>query len=490
MAGDWRSRARPVTRTPSSTGEAPGSDWRSRARPIAEPGTPLADALASQAGDVVTVETPSGPAQFTRGGERFYSPEEAAQLMDAGGARFREKALGAGLSFLSGGGPLLDELAGAAKALDPARLGAMAREALAGKTTPAVLDTYRQARDTARQDVARATRDTSPTLKLGGRELPVLPMAGAALPSILAPNPATVGARILSSGAQGAVAAAGNSEADLTRGQGGDFAGDVALGGGVGLGAGAVAEGLAAPLRWVAGKASGEARAAGEAARAQAQAAADKAVKSQEGMLGRVIATQGNAMETVMDVLNHPERFSEAEIQRALALLNSDFGKTLLSRAAGNNMTKLVEAVPVEEETRTALAAAREAALPESVARVLAQQRAGLGSDVATKAWKSIGQRALLGAAGSTLGAGAAWAVGADPKVGAGIGATAGFLPQGALQFMRNQAARPLVQEAVNNAGASAFEAGANALSRGGSAFSPLAQQRDKDAIDAFLTGG
>ncbi|HAM55951.1 MAG TPA: hypothetical protein DCQ64_11285, partial [Candidatus Rokubacteria bacterium] len=48
------------------------------------PGSPLEKVLAEQKGDVVTVQTPTGPTQFTRDGSPFYSPDEAAQMGQAG----------------------------------------------------------------------------------------------------------------------------------------------------------------------------------------------------------------------------------------------------------------------------------------------------------------------------------------------------------------------------------------------------------------------
>ena len=79
-------------------------------------GSPLEKAMKEQSGEIVTVETPTGPAQFTRDGQRFFSGDELAQ-MDAG-PKARESALSGALSFLSGGGPLIDEFKGIEAALN------------------------------------------------------------------------------------------------------------------------------------------------------------------------------------------------------------------------------------------------------------------------------------------------------------------------------------------------------------------------------------
>lgn len=465
----------------------------------AEPGTPLDKALREQAGDVVTVETPTGPARFTRSGSRFMSGDELSTAMNSGPGP-DERVLEGALSFLSGGGPLMDEMAGASKAMNPVELAKYLASKVGGRNAKSPLDTYRNERDSVRRDVAMATHHASPVADVMGLKVPVLPALGAIAPTLAAPNPATALGRIGLSGAIGAEQAVGGSQADLTRGEAADFGKDVLVGGGAGLAAGGVAEGLTAPFRMLSGKLGSLASEAKDAVTAATQKTKDEAVRSAVGGLGRVVATQGNSMETVMDVLRNPQWYDDATVQAAYRLAESPDGKLLLSRAAQNNMAKLTQSLGAEDVARQALGAASDAAAPGAVAAEVARKTApgAIASDVGGKFWKSVGQRAVLGAAGSGVGAGAAWLAGEDPKVGAGIGATAGFMPQGALQFMRNQAASPVVRYGASSLVGNLLNAEAGAVAKGAAAISPVAQQgaratadeREEDAISAFLNGG
>ncbi len=133
---------------------------------------------------------------------------------------------------------------------------------------------------------------------------------------------------------------------------------------------------------------------------------------------------------------------------------------------------------------------AANAAQPAAVGAEVAAKTApdAILKDVLGKGWRSVGQRAALGAAGSGLGAGAAWVAGEDPKVGAGIGATAGFMPQGALQFARNQAASPVVQHGANSLIQNLLEQGAGAAGKAAQAATGAFSQDEDDAIQAFLS--
>lgn len=187
------------------------------------PGSPLSLALKEQRGDVVTVETPTGPAKFTREGRPFLSPEEVRAKMQEPNPGFREKGLEGLLSFFSGGGPLIDELRGA---------DAGARSALRGEMNP--LDAYRQVRDQTRSDVSRATRNASPVVSIGGAKIPVLPALGAAVTNLLVPNPASILGRVALGAEQGAVQSLSEDESDLTRGEYGPAATAFLRGGGSG----------------------------------------------------------------------------------------------------------------------------------------------------------------------------------------------------------------------------------------------------------------
>lgn len=488
---DWRKEAEPV------------ADWRAEAEPVevatGAPGSPLDRALKDQVGEVVTVQTPTGPVRFDRQGRNVRTAEEQAQMMDGGGARLKERLLEGGLSTLSGGGQFLDELAGATKAFSLPELAQKVFGVAHGESVELPMDTYRRTRDSARRDVASATRNASPAVDVMGAKIPVLPAIGAAIPSMLAPLPAGVLGRILSSGAQGVEAAAGDSTADLTQGEGEQFASDVGQGAKWGLAGGAGAEVLAAPLRGFARGAGREADLARQAVLDATQAAKDKAVRSATGDLGRLVATQGNSMESVMEVLRNPQWFTDDVVQKAYAIAQSPEGKTQLSRAALNNLTKLEGSFKAEPGVREALGSATAAAAPDAVAEAVAQKTAlpAIAEDVGGKFMRSVGQRAALGAAGSALGAGVSYATGQDPKTGAGIGATAGFLPQGVLQFARNQAQSPVVQYGANTMMQRLLSRGTGAAARAGSLMTPVAEsakpsrdEQEQEAIQAFLSGG
>lgn len=447
------------------------------------PGSPLEKALAEQTGDVVTVETPTGPTQFTRSGAPFMGPEASAQMGAAADARFKERVLEGGLSFLSGGGPLVDEFAGLGAAGSPKTW----------REGEGPLDAYRRGRESARRDVASATRNASPSISIAGAKIPVLPALGAALPSMMAPLPLGAFGRILSSGVQGAESAFGNSEADLTRGDVTGALRDTGIGAGTGLAAAGVAEGVTAPLRFIAGRAGQEASAAKDAVTAARQAAADKAAASAQGDLGRLGATQGNSMETVMDVLRNPQWFPDEVVQEAYAIAQSPEGKAMLARAATNNMAKLRSSFAAEPGVRGALASAQSAASPSAVAADVAARTApeAIVNDVGSKTWSTIGKRAALGAAGSAVGSGIGWLTGnEDAAKGGGLmGGLIGINP-GVLRFAENQSRSPVVQYGANALVQKLLNQGAGAVAKTGAAAAPVLQQDEEESVKAFLSGG
>jgi len=474
-------------------------DADSDEQPIADLGSPLDKALFAQKGDVVDVETPTGPARFDRQGRRVMNADESRQMMDAGGARLKERALEGALSTLSGGGPLVDEMAGAAKALSPLELARKALGYAVGGYNQSPLSTYRSARDSVRRDVGRSTRNASPNVDVFGTKVPILPAIGAAIPSMLAPLPAGFIGRVLSSSAQGAESAAGTSSADLTDGQGAQFIDDVGSGAAWGTAGGMGAEALGAPFRLIGRGAGREAGLASQAVSDATQAAKDKAVRSATGDLGRLVATQGNSMESVMEVLRNPQWFTDEAVQKAYAIAESPQGKTQLSRAALNNLTKLEGGFNAEPGVRDVLANANAAAAPAAVANEVAQKTAlpAIAKDVGSKFMRSVGQRAALGVAGSALGAGGAYLTGQDPKTGAAFGATAGFMPQGVLRFARNQAKSPEVQFGANTLMQRLMDQTTGTAARSGALMTPVAEsarpsidEKEREAVQAFLSGG
>lgn len=421
------------------------------------PGSPLEQALAEQPGDVVTVQTPTGPAQFDRKGNRVMNAEESQSMMDAGGARLKERALEGGLSVLSGGGTMMDELAGMGAIGDP-------RKARPGENA---LATYVRVRNGVRKDVDSATRNASPQVDVGDSKLDVLPALGAAIPSMLAPVPGGPLMRILGGGATSAIDQVGRSTADLTNGEVGDFAKDVGGAGGAGLAISGLAEGLAAPLRGFGRGATKQAGLAKDAALEAMQAARDKAARQAMSALGGVASGQGNSLETVADVLRNSHLYSAQVVNEARAYMQSAEGKVMMNRAALNNLEKLANSAPREEAARVALASAQRAAQPAAVADEVGQQL-DTGNALRTlgkKAWTSLGQRAVLGGLGSAAGSGVDWALGRDDHKGGEYGFGAGFLAgPGAVQFMRNTVKSPAVQHVANKAIAAVLRGSSGAI--------------------------
>lgn len=214
---------------------------------VADAGSPLDKALKSQTGDVVTVDTPTGPAKFTRSGQRFYDADEAKELFGKSMANTLDTGLKeASLSFLSGGGRLMDEMGGALKAAQSFPDWVRGRVGLG--------DTYRKGRDDIRAEVARSTARSSPQVSIPftDAKVPALPVLGAMAPSLLAPLPATALGRIALATEQGGQSALEASEADLTRGQAADAALDTVKGAGLGLGTSLLGEGVTAGARGIA----------------------------------------------------------------------------------------------------------------------------------------------------------------------------------------------------------------------------------------------
>lgn len=468
----------------------------------ADAGSPLDSALRDQPGDVVTVETPTGPAQFTRSGQRFYGGDELKQRMDSQEPAFRQRMLEGATSLLSGGGPLMDEMRGAAAVVGAPALAQRAANALVGEPNEPAGDTYRRVRDDTRRTVDGATNNASPTFNVGKVKLPILPMVGAAVPSLFAPLAAGPVARIASATYQGGASAAADSRADLTQGDAKGFAKDTGMGTALGAVGGAAGELLGAPLRWLSRRTGGEASAAKDVLQGQIQSARDKAVQSARGQLGNNTAVQGNAMESVMEVIRSPGAFPHETVMDAMAFIQSPQGQQLLKRAVANNIDKSTGALAAEPGLRSALAEATQQMQPGAVAGELSSRldpNAVMG-DLGKKAWNSLGQRAAISAGGAAVGGLASMATGHDFSTGASMGGLSGFAAPGVLQFLRNQSRNPALQHTVNAYAERILNGGANAVSREGAAFAPVVNkdlesgqkqldEEDERAVQAFLAG-
>lgn len=457
-----------------------GSQVPTSAPTAAPAGSPLERALQTQQGDVVTVETPTGPAQFTRDGRRVLSAEEASQQMNAGEARLKERALEEGVTFFANGGKLADEIAGlgAAQTAVPRFLASK----VTGQQAMNPLEAYVATRNRVRRDVAGAEKN-SPTVEVAGLNVKPVALLGAAAPSLGVGLPETMLGRLGLGAATAAIDEVGASEADLTKGETGQFGKDVVRAGGAGLVAAGAGELATAPLRAIATKASGESALARQALESATQEARDKAARSALGSLGGVVSAQGNAAETIGDILRNPHLYSQNVVLEAYNFMRTPEGQQLMNRAAMNNMERMPGLLSREAEARQVLSAAQASAAPGAVSKEVAAKVApgAVVSDVGRKFMKSVGQRAALSAGGAGVGALISEATGGDWKTGGAIGAGSGWATPGVLQFMRNQANNPALQTVANRAMADLLELAANTTARGARSVEPMTSTAQRE---------
>ncbi len=440
---------------------------------------------------VRTIQTPTGKTYLDAQGRPVRTPQESQQMFDANEAKFRQRVLEGGLSTLSGGGTMMDELNGAMAVGDP-------RQRREGE---AMGDRYRRVRDTTRRDVDTATRNASPTVSVGDVELPGLPMVGAALPSLMAPLPGGAFARILSGGATAAIDQAGRSEVDVSRGDNlTDFAADLVKSGGMGLGFSGLAEGLALPARAIGRGATSQAAGAAQAAEAANAAKAAKALASAEGRAGG-ITTGGMSTLRAIDetAANINGKYTAQEVAAALAAQASPEMQAIREAANLNTIAKLPRYLPAQAKANAAMTTAAEAATPSVVALKTAGQLdpATAMSDWGEKAWNSVGQRAVGSAMGGAAGAGADWLMGNEHHQGGFLGIGAGVMSApGMVQFMRNTRASPVMLNMASRGLASAASSTVDlfareglvgaAMSRGAVATPETAPQRQQSAFEAL----
>lgn len=455
--------------------------------PKVEPGMPLDRALKTQQGDVVTVETPTGPAQFTRDGQRVLSAEEAQQQMEGGAARLKERALEEGVTFFANGGKLLDELAGLGAA--QTAIPRFVASKVTGQQAMNPLEAYVQQRNRTRADVAAAERN-SPTVNVAGLAIKPVAVAGAVAPSLGVGLPETVLGRLALGGGTAILDEVGASEADLTKGEAGQFGKDVVRAGAGGVLAAGAGELATAPLRAIASRASRESALARQALEGVTQEARDKAARSALGSLGGVVSAQGNAAETIGDIMRNPHLYSQPVVLEAYNFMRSPEGQQLMNRAALNNIERMPGLLAREADARSVLGAAQSAAAPSAVAQEVAQKVApsAVASDVGKKFMRSVGQRAALSAGGAGVGALISEATGGDWRTGGAIGAGSGWATPGVLQFLRNQSSNPALQTVANRAMADLLELASNATARGARSVEPAAAQATRDDSRDRLT--
>lgn len=409
---------------------------------------------------IVETDTPQGKVR-SRGGLPILSPEEVSQRLDAGDARLREKALAGLLSFVSGGGPLVDEGKGALEALK------RVPRYLAGDNGESLGDTYTKARDSARKTVKDATADASPSVSVGGVDVPLLPLAGALASS--GPLGETALARLAASTFGAGLNAAGASEGATPS----EVAKDTAVGGGLGLAGAGVGEVLGAAARPLARALRGKSEEASRAVAEAEKAAADKAARSAVGAVGGHTAGVANTLGRLEEIARNPlGLYSAEEVAAALERLGEPDLVALRQQMTQNLMSKAGNQGPALARAREDMLSALVAASPESVAAKAAAKLdpSKQGADFGRSLWRSVGQRALIPGALGAAGAGVSLLTGGDPVKG-GLGGLAGgaFLSQpGVLAFLRNQAGNPARQALVTALAARGADTAGDLAARAG----------------------
>jgi hypothetical protein len=411
-----------------------------------------------------------------------FDPDEAQaaqaqsqQFADTQRAYDKEKTLKGALSFVSGGGPLVDELAGAQVA---AKSGARTLTEPGYAVDP--LTSYRRGRDSARTEVDQATRDASPTVNLPLLgETPVLPLAGAVVSTLPVPGAATLAERLAAGGFMGGLGALSGSRADLTRGDPKQVRRalvDTALGTGTGIAAAGVAEAPRA-LGKFGGEVMDRARLAQQAKSAEAAAKQTAAARAASGQAGTAFRRE---VELALDMLRNPDDFAPEVVAAARKSLARPEVQEELARQMGN----VADELPA--------AAARKATTREEFVRMATEESGRAANDaserLASPYANVLGPRAVRGAYRT------ATAVG-DAAIG---GATKGWLPSSpvSVTMMMNMAKDPAMRFAVGgslqkwasplgNSGA----AGAAGASRAVQSASDISED-DKKAISAFVDGG
>ena len=437
-------------------------------------------------GDIHANETPEQAAK--RLGGTYRSPAEVGDVLQrAGDMSLKEgivkPAIAATQGALSNFG---DELAAATETVNQAgkhRFGVLG--ALADPDTR-LLESYRRNKGDWQKITDESTKDNSIPYLLG---------------ALASPNPAGkagILGRLLAAGAQGIAGAVGDSRHSLADGDVGGVAKDGAVGGVLGLGAGAVGEALAAPMRLIGRGAGVRAGEASLAQRALNQTAADKAIKTEVGNLGRNTASQGNAMESILEGAYPRGPVGDEAHQAATEFVNSEAGRKLIDRSILNNVSKGGSLLSEEEAIRLALAQRKAAATPEAIAAKTAVdlEPGGVAKDLLGKWARSHGQRIALGAAGAAAGAGVAQLTGQDKSTGAVMGGLLSPTAPGALQFLRNQAGSPKVQHLALKTLQGLAEKGSDVTGKAAVGAARLAGSKpavspdEEKAIRAFLTGG
>ena len=361
-----------------------------------DPASPLAKAAAEQTGDVLEIQTPTGPWRGTREGVPVLSADEATAHMDP---LLRQRRM-QGLASLAQGASLglAGPVAGANAVKD--RLREYLGKKLTGEPTEALGDTYQKAADSTRASLNEATRQGSPTVRvpLTQTDLPVLPMVGAGLTMGPVGAAPTAAGRVLGSGYAAGLQAGGESDFEPA---------DTATGALAGMALAAPLEGAGALGSWLSKRAGLKARAARVSGIEQELSKAEKARASALGAVGSIGAQQQNALTWYDDVLSGRIKVSPEVMAKAQSV-DPQMLQSLRDRAATNAIERLGRLAPAEDAARAEFAQAVELAKPEAAAGRFGERVESAYADQAGKIASSVAPRVATGLAADVLGTGSA----------------------------------------------------------------------------------
>lgn len=383
----------------------------------------LAERGQKQPDGTYLVDTPQGPVHFDASGNELDAREQP-------GESNKEAALTRVLATAAAGAQgFAPQIAGAAKVVAqlPSNPG----------------EVYRQQRDETKATIDAAREEAG----IG------YDIAGAVLSSGLA-APGTILGRVALAGGVAAANAAATSDVDLTKDGAdlGGFAGDVALGAGIGLASAGVGEGLGAGIRKLGGLVTGNAAKAIATQTAKDAAIVEKEVASLVGKAGAETQKGSRLIEN---------------LQRGTGgIPNVPGAQQLAQGVLANNLTDLPGQLAVIDAAKAAAAAARAAAPGEAAKRTRDYFAQPLWqSEILPRLKTTLAPRFGLAAVGLVMGGGADLLTGGDGRSGGFAGAVLGA--PGMMQMLRNVAKSPRVQVAVATRLAPLLQSVANTMANG-----------------------
>lgn len=399
-----------------------------------DPASPLAKAAAEQTGDVLEIQTPTGPWRGTREGVPVLSADEAT-----GGIEpvMRQRVLQTVASLAQGGSHgLAGPVAGANAVKD--RLREYLGKKLTGEPTEPLGDTYRRAAASTKASLDEATQAASPTV----RGVPILPVLGDVATS--GPMAEGVMGRIGINAGLNAVRSAGEGGSALEgAGVGAALSLPVEALGGV---LGRVASGAAASKAAI--RAAKEARYADEVAKELKVLGGTLGAETQKGSRMLENTTRG-----VSGVAPSPNPGINPELyQKAVNQLGEQSSVDLQSKILSRNLQELPGQQATIQRLEQELAQATTNAPSEVARRTADYFNTPAMTELAPK-FERMGQRAALGAIG--YGAGSLYDEATGSTKGRALGAgMAGAMiaAPGMKQMLNNVVRSPRLQTAALDA--------------------------------------